>query len=61
MGRRDREEHPICEEMSGCIMTAKGVLLQAIINVGIRAHAIYEEVMLIHVYLHARSPAIEVE
>ncbi len=42
-------------------MSARVVLLQAIINVSIRAHAIDEEVMLIHVYLHARSPAVEVE
>ena len=34
---------------------------QTIVNIVVRTHAIDEEVMLVHVYLDARSPAIEVE
>ena len=34
---------------------------QTIVNVGVRAHAVDEEVMLVHVHLNAGSSAIEVE
>ena len=34
---------------------------QTIVNVGVRAHAVDEEVVLVHVHLNARSSAIEVE
>ena len=61
VGHQGPEGHPICTTVKTYTFHMQVSYSQTIVNVGVRAHAVDEEVVLVHVHLNARSSAIEVE